>query len=191
MKASGDYIVHDYISETPAVLMLSSSCLHHVHVRTEKLCMQRSLQIIIDRSSGAFVQQMLSPQRDRTETRGPGALTQTQAELTIVLQWFSQVNLNTLFLSGISRILFSSINLKRKDRHLTSARYHNNTRYMEPILKESLVPIMIYGLLSQVVFGWQVQLHLNMKPYAKETWSFKTGSLSWQWSLKTGFTILM
>ncbi len=28
-----------------------------------------------------------------------------------------------------------------------------------------------------------------MGPYARGMWSIKTGGLSWQWSLKTGFTV--
>ncbi len=33
---------------------------------------------------------------------------------------------------------------------------------------------------------WDVQLHWNVGPWAKNIWCFKTGGLSWQWSLKTG-----
>ncbi len=37
---------------------------------------------------------------------------------------------------------------------------------------------------------WQVQLYWNVGPFAKIVLSVKTGDLSWQWSLKTGFTVL-
>ncbi len=30
----------------------------------------------------------------------------------------------------------------------------------------------------------------NVDPSAKIVWSVKTGGLSWQWSLKTGFTVV-
>ncbi len=36
---------------------------------------------------------------------------------------------------------------------------------------------------------WQVQVHLNVGPSARNMWYFKTGGLSWQWSFKTGFTV--
>ncbi len=34
-------------------------------------------------------------------------------------------------------------------------------------------------------------MHCNAEPSAMNMWSFKTGSLSWQWSLKTGFTVYL
>ena len=40
------------------------------------------------------------------------------------------------------------------------------------------------GLWRQVLLCW------NVGPSAKNVWSFKTGGLSWQWSLKTGFTVI-
>ncbi len=37
---------------------------------------------------------------------------------------------------------------------------------------------------------WQVQLHWNIGPSVKNIWSFKTGCLLQQGSLKTGFTVV-
>ncbi len=45
------------------------------------------------------------------------------------------------------------------------------------------------GLSRQVVFGDRFSYVENIGPSAKNVWSFKTGGLSWQWSLKTGFTL--
>ncbi len=35
----------------------------------------------------------------------------------------------------------------------------------------------------------QLEMHWNVGPFAKHMRSSKTGALSWQWSLKTGFTV--
>ncbi len=59
---------------------------------------------------------------------------------------------------------------------------------VESVLKDHPVGHKKYGLSRQVVFvWWQVQLHWNLGHSARNKWSFKTGSLPWQWSLKTGF----
>ncbi len=58
---------------------------------------------------------------------------------------------------------------------------------VEPILKDH--PFGHKNVVSQTGgLWWQVQLYWNVSP-AKNGWSFKTGSLSWPWSLKTDFTV--
>ncbi len=45
------------------------------------------------------------------------------------------------------------------------------------------------GFSRQVVFGDRFNCIENIGPSARKIWSFKTGGLSWQWSLKTGSTV--
>ncbi len=58
----------------------------------------------------------------------------------------------------------------------------------EPVLKEH--PIGHKNMVSHAgCLCWQVQMHWNMWFSARNMWSFKTGGLSLQWSLKTSFTV--
>ncbi len=45
------------------------------------------------------------------------------------------------------------------------------------------------GLSRQVVFGDRFNCIEMYWPSTRNVWFFKTGGLSWQWSLKTGFTV--
>ncbi len=66
---------------------------------------------------------------------------------------------------------------------------HNEYNF-ELILKDH--PVSHKNVFSQHAQGrslwWQVQFHRNMPP-VENMWSFKTGGLSWQWSLMIAFTI--
>ncbi len=45
-----------------------------------------------------------------------------------------------------------------------------------------------YGLSRRVVFGNRL-IYMEMQGLCQKYCGFKTGGLSWQWSLKTGFTV--
>ncbi len=57
---------------------------------------------------------------------------------------------------------------------------------VEPVLKDHPIGH------TKVVFGGRFNyIEMYVGPSARNIWSFKTGGLSWQWSLKTGFTVLI
>ncbi len=59
---------------------------------------------------------------------------------------------------------------------------------VEPVLKDH--PIGPQNVVCQDRWSLTIGLIvLNLGPSAKNVWSFKTGGLAWQWSLKTGFTV--
>ena len=67
--------------------------------------------------------------------------------------------------------------------------YITYTCSVEPVLEDHSIG---HKMRSHKTGGlwWQVQLHWNMKPCTRNIWSFKTGGLSQQCFLKTGFTVL-
>ncbi len=64
--------------------------------------------------------------------------------------------------------------------------YHIKYTTVEPVLKDH--PNGHKNMVSgQVAFG-DIE---NIGTSARNIWSFKTGGLSWEWSLKTGFTVVI
>ena len=63
---------------------------------------------------------------------------------------------------------------------------------VEPIMKDH--PIGRTNVVSQdrwpLVTG-SVTSTLKCRNFSRNIWSFKTGGVSWQWSLRTGFTVLL
>ncbi len=64
----------------------------------------------------------------------------------------------------------------------------NNSNIREPLMKDHHFGHKKYGLSRQVVFVGRFS-YIEMWNLLPGKWSFKTGGLSWQWSLKIGFTV--
>ncbi len=65
---------------------------------------------------------------------------------------------------------------------------------VQPVLKDHPPWPLKCGLSIKCQGRWSddslVKLSWNVGPSVKNVWSIKTGDLSWQWSLKTGFTVI-